>query len=99
MINAIIKGIFKLVIALVNVILAPIDLLIEEFLPNISNALDQISNFFNILGNVFPFVISYTGLNSFVLVIIVDLFTFILTVPLMVHTIKLAVSWYDKLKP
>lgn len=39
MINAIIKGIFKLVILLVNVILTPIDALINQFLPSLADGI------------------------------------------------------------
>ena len=99
MIKAIISAIFKLIISLVSVLLMPIDALIEQFLPNIAEALDYISGFFDFIGSSIAFVMSYTGLNQFVLIIIIDIITFILTVPLMVHTIKLALAWYNKLKP
>lgn len=98
MIKAIINGIMALIISLVNLLLAPIDLIINEALPNLSSALDYISNLFDMASDVIPFIISYTGLNNVVLTIIIDLFVFILTVPLMVHSIKLAISWYEKLK-
>jgi len=99
MIKAIIGGIFKLVIGLVSILLSPIDALIEQFLPNLSNALDYISSLFDLVGDFIPFVISYTGINTFVLTIIVDIIVFIFTVPLMVNTMKLALAWYNKLKP
>lgn len=99
MIKAIIGGIFKLVIGLVSILLAPIDLLITKFLPNLSNGLSYITDFFELIGDFIPWVISYTGINTFVLTIIVDILVFILTLPLMVNTMKLALAWYDKLKP
>lgn len=98
MIKALINGIMSLVISLVNLILAPIDAVINSALPSLSEAFDYISGFFDTLGNVVPFVISYTGINAVVLNIIIDLFVFILSVPLIVHTIKLAIKWYNKLK-
>lgn len=98
MIKAIINGIFKLIMALVNVLLMPIDLLIEQFLPDVSTAIDYVTSFFDYIGDFIPFVISYTGLNQFVLNAIYTIFVFILTVPLMVHVIKLALAWYNKLK-
>lgn len=98
MIKSIINGIFKLIMALVNVLLAPIDLLIEQFLPDVAEALSYVSNFFDYIGGFIPWVISYTGLNEFVLTSIVNISVFILTVPLMVHVIKLALAWYNKLK-
>lgn len=98
MIKGIINGIFKLIMSLVNLLLMPIDLLIEQFLPDISEAINYVGSFFDYIGDFVPFVISYTGLNQFVLNAIYSILVFMLTVPLMVHTIKLAVAWYNKLK-
>lgn len=98
MIKAIISGVFKLIISLVSLILSPIDALITQFLPGLDTALTYISNFFDYIGGIVPWVISYTGINEVVLNAIIDIFVFILSVPLMVHTIKLAVAWYNKLK-
>lgn len=99
MIKALLNGIIKLIISLVSVLLTPIDALIEQFMPNVSNALNYVAGFFDLIGSMISFVISYTGLNSFVLSAIIAIFTFILTVPLMVNTVKLALAWYNKLKP
>lgn len=98
MIKALISGIFKIIISLVSVLLAPIDALIAQFLPSLDNALSYISLFFDYIGGFIPWVISYTGLSPLVLNIIIDIIVFILTVPIMVETIKLAVAWYNKLK-
>lgn len=99
MINAILTGIFKLVISLVNLLLAPIDLLIEQFLPNVSDALNSVSSFFNWVGNLLPWGVSWFGLDSKIIALFVSYITFELTVPLAIHTVKLAIKWYDKLKP
>lgn len=98
MIKAIINGIMSLVISLVNLILSPIDIVINNALPSLSSAFEYISNFFDMLGGVVPFVVSYTGINEVVLNIVIDLAVFILSVPLIVYTIKLAVKWYNTLK-
>lgn len=98
MIKAIIMGIFKLILGLVNVLLIPIDTLIAQFLPSLDNALNSISEFFDYIGGFIPWVISYTGLSPLFLTIIIDIIVFILTVPLMVSAIKLALAWYNKLK-
>lgn len=98
MIKIIINGIMSLVIGLVNLLLSPIDLAINNALPSLANAFDLVSNFFDTIGNIVPFVISYTGLTPLVLNIIIDIFVFILSVPLLVDVVKLAIRWYDKLK-
>lgn len=98
MIQAILSGVFKLVIGLVNLLLAPIDLLIDQFLPQVSEGLSYVSGFFNWVGNLLPWGVSWFGLDPFIISLFVAYVTFELTVPLMVHTVKLAIKWYDKLK-
>lgn len=98
MIKKIITGIFKLVISLVNVLLLPIDTLITNYLPSVSSALDMVASFFTWVSNLIPWAVSWFGLSSTTLSLFVAYTTFELTVPLLVHTVKLAISWYDKLK-
>lgn len=98
MINAIIQGIFSLIMSLVNLILAPIDMIISNFLPGMADILNNISSFFDKLSDVVPWLVSYLGINKIVALAIIDIYVFILTVPLMVSAIKLALAWYNKLK-
>jgi len=99
MINALLTGIFKLIIGLVSIILSPIDALITNALPSLDNALTAVANFFNYIGSSIGWVISLTGLSSETLSLIVLYFTFKLTAPMLFYMIKLALSWYNKLKP
>lgn len=99
MINALLTGIFKLIIGLVSIILSPIDTLITNALPSLDNALTAVANFFNYIGSSIGWVISLTGLSSETLSLIVLYFTFKLTAPMLFYMIKLALSWYNKLKP
>ncbi len=99
MINKILIGIFKLVIFLVDLVLKPIDLLIGSFFPSLETGLSYISGFFNWLCGLLPWSVSWFGLNSDILAFYVAYVTFELTVPLLVHTVKLCLAWYDKLKP
>ncbi len=99
MINALLKGIMSLIIGLVSTLLKPIDLLILQFLPDLSNGLTAIGNMLNFASQYIGFAVSLTGLSNETLSLIVLYFTFKLTVPLMISTIKTAIKWYDKLKP
>lgn len=99
MINAILKGIFSLVISLVSLLLTPIDLAINSALPGVSTALTHISNFFNYIIGFIPWILSWFNLPGWFLTFVVGYWTFKLTVPLAIHTVKLALSWYDKIKP
>jgi len=98
MINAILTGIFNLIIGLVNVILMPIDLLIQTALPNISGALGAIGALLNVISQGLAWAVSASGLNNEVLSLLVLFFTFKLTAPILFSTIKSAIKWYDKLK-
>ena len=99
MINAILKGIISLIIGLVSLILTPIDNLILSALPNLSNALTAIGNFLNLISNGIGWAVSLSGLSNEALSLIVMYFTFKLTTPMLFYMIKLALSWYHKLKP
>lgn len=99
MINKILMGIFKLIISLVSLILSPIDALITNALPSLDNALTAVASFFTYIGSSIGWVISLSGLSSETLSLIVLYFTFKLTAPMLFYMIKLALSWYNKLKP
>lgn len=99
MINAILKGIISLIVGLVNLILSPIDALILSALPDLSNALTAVGNFFTFISQGIGWVVSLTGLSNETLSLIVLYFTFKLTAPMFFYMIKLALSWYNKLKP
>lgn len=99
MINAILQGIFSLIINLVNIILTPIDALISTALPSLDNAINAVGQFLNLVSQGLSWSISIPGLSSECLSLIVIFFVFKLTAPLLFSTIKLALRWYDKLKP
>lgn len=90
----------NLIISLVSVLLAPINLLIETFLPQeIVSGLNAIGGFFQTISNSLGWIISASGIPSTAIAIIVATMVFKLTVPLLVHATKLALAWYEKLKP
>lgn len=99
MINAILTGIMNLIISLVDIVLAPIDLLIEQFLPDLSSGISAIGAFFALAKQYLGFAVSITGLSSTALSLIVLYYVFKLSVPLLISAIKNAIKWYDKLKP
>lgn len=99
MINAILKGIFSLIISLVSLLLTPIDSLINSVFPSIGEGINYINNFLNYIINLIPYILSWFHLPTAFIILVVGYMTFKLTVPLAIHTIKLAIKWYDKLKP
>lgn len=92
-------GVFKIIISLVSLLLTPIDNLIAQFLPGLDDAFTMIANLVQQICNVVPWVMSWMGVSSVVVSLLVSYLTFKMSVPIVVHTIKLALKWYDKLKP
>lgn len=99
MIDAILSGIFKIIISLVNLLLLPIDALIESALPSVATGIDYVANFFNYILGFIPYILSWFNFPDLFIDLVVAYFTFKLTIPLAVHTVKLAISWYDSIKP
>lgn len=99
MIGKILMGIMSLIIGLVNVLLAPIDALIASALPDLSNALNFISNMFDIATRYITFIVNWSFISSTGISLIIAYYTFVLTVPIGIATVKLAIKWYNKLKP
>lgn len=99
MINKILQGIINFIITIVNWILSPLELALNAVIPNFSDALTAINNFINGIKSYIPFVLSYTGLTPATLTIIKGLLIGLVMVPLTAHGIKLAIKWYNALKP
>lgn len=99
MINAILKGIFSLVVGLVNLLLSPIDSLINSAFPSISTGISYINSFLDFINNLMSYILSWFHLPDAFITLIVGYVVFKLTLPLAIHTIKLAIKWYDKIKP
>lgn len=99
MINALLMGIFKIVTSLVNVLLSPVNALINSYLPDLANIISLINKAF---GYLFGYVGWWTDamlLNSETVSFIILYWTIKLTLPLTVNAVKLAIKWYDKIKP
>lgn len=99
MINKILTGIIKLIVGLVSLLLTPIDNLITQNLPTLSTALNSLSSFFSLCTQSIGWVISLFGIPNGVILLLIDFYVFKLTAPLLFYLIKLAIAWYNKLKP
>lgn len=99
MINKLLLGIISLIVNLVTLLLTPIDNLITSVLPSLSNVLNSVSAFLNIATSSIGWVISLTGLSSDCISLIILYFGFALTAPMLFYLIKLALAWYNRLKP
>lgn len=99
MINLLLKGIINLIMSLVSILLAPIDSLITQFLPDLSNAISYVGKMFSYVGNFIGYVVDCTGLSSEAISLIILFFTFKLTAPLAVSAVKTGIKWYNAMKP
>lgn len=98
LITAIITGSIYVVVGLVYIILAPIDAMILEYLPDLSNAFTAVADMLNLIGQGIGWAISVTGLSSATITLIVAYYSFKLTAPMFMYMIKLVLAWYDKIK-
>lgn len=99
MIGKLLSGIINLIISLVSVIFTPIDNLITSLVPDLANAFSAIGNFIALCISGIGWVIDALGIPSSLIALLISYYTFKLTVPLLVYVVKLALKWYDKLKP
>lgn len=99
MIGQLLQGLMSLIIGLINLVLLPIDSLILSILPDLSNALTSFGDFLDLVSTHMGWVISFSGLSSNAISLIILYYGFKLTAPLLFYTIKLALKWYNRLKP
>lgn len=99
MIQALLSGIFKLIIALVNLLLSPIDTLITSLLPDVSSGLNAFNSLIDYVINFIGYVVDMSGLSSTAINLIILYFTFIFASRPVIYIIKLAIKWYESLKP
>lgn len=99
MIKKILTGIIKLIVSLCTFLLTPIDNLIQSALPQLSSAFTAIGNFLNLIANGIGWAISLTGLSSDTISLLVAYYVFTLTAPMLFYMVKLALAWYNRLKP
>ena len=99
MMEQVLDFIMVFLIKTVNLLLLPIDAFIKYLLPDVSVALRYISSFFTWLSDLIPLGVSYLGLNHEILSLVSSYLVFRITVPLSFMAVKLAIKWYNALKP
>lgn len=99
MINALLTGIFKVITGLVNLILSPINSLITNSIPDLANIFATIRTCFNILFSGLGWWKDASLLSSETISLLILCWTIRLTLPLTIYVVKLAIKWYNKLKP
>ena len=99
MIGKILSGIFNLVIGLVSILLSPIDTLITNTLPSLDSALTSFNSLIDYIITIIGYVVDASGLSDISIALIVGYYTFVIGGTFSVSVVKLALNWYEKLKP
>lgn len=99
MINAILKGLFKLITKFISILLTPINLLISNMLPGFNDMLTGVGNAFNNCTQYFGWIVDAACLESNVISFFILVLSFRVLFPFAVSAIKLIVKWYRALMP
>lgn len=99
MIGALFNALFSLIINLVDLILSPIDAIIQAAFPNVAQLLTSVNAMFSMVSSGLGWVIGLTCLPPLAFQLLLLYYTFILTVPLAISSIKLVIRWYNAIKP
>lgn len=99
MANLLLSFVLGLLSFLINLVLLPINAVLNSVLPSgtLENISTMVDRFFNLIYSYFGFVISYTGLDGVWVSIIMLELALIITIPLLVHPIKLVADWWETL--
>lgn len=87
------------VLLLVKIILMPIDYIIAQFIPTLSDALTAIGQFLTLIASGLGWAISASGIPYFAIALVATYGIFRLTLPIQMYFVKLAIKWYTTLKP
>ena len=98
-VTAIITFLFDLIRFIINLLLLPITLLIESFLPDLDSALIAVLAMFDGISSVLGFIVSLSLLPPAFFGILLMYYTFSLTFPISVYFIKNLIKWYHRVKP
>lgn len=98
MINAILKGILTLLTNLLGIFLSPINNLINSYLPNVSNALTKVAQFFTMCTGKIGWVLDSLLIESETISLLVTILIIKLTLPYLISAIKSIVKWWRALK-
>jgi len=89
----------SIVFLILKLILAPIDYLIQQFIPGLSDALTAVGDFLTLVATGLGWAVSAAGIPVASLALIATYWIFKLTLPWNIFLIKLAVKWFKALKP
>lgn len=98
MIQAILEGVFSVILDLINALLMPLNALINAVVPSFSDMVGVVVNGFNAVFSYIGWAVNGTLLWSETISFIIIVITFKLTLPYTISAIKTAVKWFRSLK-
>ena len=93
-----IEIIFNFFTDLLQLVLLPIDLLIQSLLPDVSIMIQSIYGLFDIAFSGIAYAIELLAVPTRSIQAIIIFYTFKLTIPIQVYVYKIIFDWYAKLK-
>lgn len=94
----IINGLVFLVLNLITIILLPLDLLINQFIPDMSSYTQAIIDLFDLITSYVGWFLNAIGLNGALIAFIIAFWTFKLTTPAIAWAFKLVFKWWRAIK-
>lgn len=98
MINAIIKGIFSLIMLMFNLIFSPVISLITALFPALGNLFTYLSNFIIMALTYVRSILSLLLISDNMIVTLFDYFIVLYTIYLTVIVVKFSITIYNKFK-
>lgn len=98
MIETFLNFIFQIIIALFNIILAPLDVFISTCLPWLSNSISYINSLFDLIMPYISWLLNLFPINQFCLQFIIFTLVFKVTSTSSVWFIKLGIKWISKIR-
>lgn len=95
MINAIFEGFLKLVVMFIDLISTPINNIINEYLPQLDYVFSLLNQFIDFAINILGWVVSWFNFPPGFLTFLIAFYVFKLTVPLLIHNLKILAAWWD----
>lgn len=97
MIESVFNFILNFIMSMVELLLIPLDLIISQFIPDLSEIITSINEYLNLSYTYISFIVDFTFLSSFAVNLLFSFMLFKLTVPVSAYVIKLALNWWKKL--
>lgn len=95
MIKAIIKGMLGLLVYLVDIILTPINYVINQYLPQVNDYVTAVQEFLDLVGTFIGWILDAAMLDSLTINLLIAYLTAKILAPLAVSAVKTLVKWWE----